>query len=332
MNLDRKNILITDRFTPEALITLNQQKFFQVEKTLTPDLAQTDLSSTHGLIIRSKTHITKVIFARAKKLQVIITATSGFDHIDLEEAKKWGVTVMHTPAANVESATQLTWSLVLACSHRLRDNLQATKTGEWNRDLLVGHELYGKTYGIVGLGRIGSRVAEIAQAFGMKVIAFDPYIEDGMYREVGAERVAYEELLKRSDVLSFHVPKTSETLKMLNRSHFEYINRGIILVNTSRGGVISEMDLFEALEQGWVGACGLDVYEKEPLPKDHRLFKFAQVVGTAHVGANTHEAFAKASEQAALKMIRFFVDGTTSDTLPPKATWYGAVPPWKTSE
>lgn len=328
--MSKKKILITDRFSQEALLTLSQQDYLHVLKTPSPSLKDVDLKGVHGLIIRSRTKIDDSVFERAKSLQVIITATSGFDHIDIDSAAKWGVTVMFTPEANVESAAQLTWGLVHACVSKIPQAHRSMKAGEWNRDAFIGMELHRKTYGIVGLGRIGRRVADIAQAFGMNVIAYDPYLEEGFFREAGAERVSYEEILKTSDVLSFHVPKTSETEHMLNRSHFEYIHRGITLVNTSRGSVIQEQDLCEALEKGWINAVGLDVYEKEPLPRNSKLFNYNNVVLTPHIGANTTEAFAKASEQAALKAIRFFMDSTTSDTLPPKAAWYGAVPPWKT--
>jgi D-3-phosphoglycerate dehydrogenase len=326
---ERKQILIADRFSQEAQLTLESQTFFEVRKSPTPDLAQIDLKGVNGLIIRSRTEINCDVLSRAKNLQVIVTATSGFDHIDLEACAEWGVTVMYTPRANVESAAQLTWALVLACANRLVTANREIKGGAWNREMLVGTELSGKTYGIVGLGRIGSRVAEIAEAFGMHVIAYDPYQDDVGFRAAGAERVAYEEVLKQSDVLSFHVPRTRETRNMLNRSQFEYIHRGLILINSSRGGVINEADLVEALEQGWIGAAGLDVFEKEPLPRTSKLLGFPNVVLSPHLGANTAEAFAKASEQAALKMIRFFIEGSTEDTLPPKAPWYGAAPPWE---
>jgi D-3-phosphoglycerate dehydrogenase len=162
----------------------------------------------------------------------------------------------------------------------------------------------------------------------MPVLAYDPFIEEETFTKFGAERVAFEELLKSSDVLSFHVPKTAMTNSMLNRSHFEYIHRGVILINTSRGSVVKENDLCEALSQGWVSAAGLDVFEKEPLSAGHRLLQFPQVVLTPHIGANTSEAYYKSSEMAALKILRFFVDGSTADTLPPKAAWYNQPNPW----
>jgi D-3-phosphoglycerate dehydrogenase len=329
---DKKKILISDRFSSDAFLMLSSQPYLNVQRALSSDLLKDDLSDVNALVIRSRTVVDENVLSRAKKLQVIVTATSGFDHIDLNACAKWGITVMFTPDANVESAAQLTWSLVLACANKVPLAHRSIKSGEWNREALLGMELHGKTMGIVGLGRIGCRVADMAQTFGMRVVAFDPYIEDGKFVEAGAERVAYEEVLKRSDVLSFHVPKTSETYHMLNRSQFEYIHRGIILINASRGSVVKEMDLIEALEEGFLGAVGLDVFEKEPLPRQSRLLNFNNVVLTPHLGANTAEAFHKASEQAAMKVIRFFVDSSASDVLPPKAAWYGARAPWKDAE
>jgi len=326
-----KVVLLTDKFSQEALLTLQAQPGLLIRRSAGPSLEHENLDEVHALIIRSRTVIDEALFARAKKLQVIITTTSGFDHIDLQAAARWGVTVMFTPEANVESAAQLTWALVLSCAHQISNAGKAVKSGEWRRELLTGLELDHLTYGVVGLGRIGSRVAEIAQAFGMRVLAYDPYIEDADFRAVAAERVAFEEILKRSDVLSFHVPATEETHHMLNRAQFEYIHRGILLVNTSRGSVIHEEDLVEALRLGYVGAAGLDVFAKEPLARTSNLLSLPNVTLTPHVGANTEAAFQKASDQAALKLLRFFTDGSTSDTLPPKAAWYGARLPFRES-
>lgn len=326
---EKKTILITDRFAQESLMTLESQPFLKIQKTKTPSLKDVDLTGVHGLLIRGQTQVTEEILKKAKDLQVIISCTSGFDHINLNACQKWGISIMHTPQANVHCAAQTTFALVLTCAQQILQANKATKSGEWRAGLAPGFELHRKTFGVVGLGRIGTKVAELAQAFGMNVLSYDPYIEEDQFREVGAERVAYEEILKRSDILSFHVPATKETENMLNRSHFEYINRGIIIINTSRGSVISEPDLCEALENGWVSSCGLDVFAKEPLPRNSKLLTFSQAVLTPHIGALTHDAFVKSSEQGAMKLIRFFVDGTTSDTLPPKAAWYGAEVPFK---
>ncbi|MGE0634015.1 MAG: hydroxyacid dehydrogenase [Pseudobdellovibrionaceae bacterium] len=319
-------VLITDRFSTEAWVRLETTSFLRIEKAAEPTLEKADLSEVAGLIIRSRTKINAALLKRAPKLQVIVTTTSGFDHIDLAATEAHGVTVMFTPEANVQSAMELTWALVLAGSRKVVGAHKAVKAGDWNRDLLLGNELEGKTYGIIGFGRIGKRVAQLAHAFGMKTIAFDPYLDEDEFFKFKTPRVSLEELLRTSDVISIHVPLTAETKGMFNSSRFECIRNGVILVNTSRGLVISEQDLITALKKGWIGACGLDVFEKEPLPRDSQLLNFQNVILTPHVGANTEEAFLKASMFAAQKTIQFFHDGTASDTLPPKAAWYGAEP------
>ncbi|MNK26248.1 D-3-phosphoglycerate dehydrogenase [compost metagenome] len=323
----KKKILITDKFAQDSFLFLQQQSHFEVVRADNPQhLPLEHLVSAHALIIRSRTQINEELLKKARQLQLIVTCTSGFDHIDLDATEKWGVTVMHTPTANIESAAQLTWGLVLSCVNNLQLAHRMMKAGDWNRESLTGIELCGRTYGIIGLGRIGSRVAEIAQVFGMNVVAYDPYAEDESFERLKIPRLSYEEVLKTADVVSFHVPKTQETDYMLNRSHFEYIHRGIILINTSRGSVIKENDLVEALEKGWLRSVGLDVFEKEPLPRTSNLLNFPNVILTPHIGANTEDAFFKASQVAANKLMAFFVDGSTSDTLPPRAPWYGATP------
>lgn len=324
MPTDKKKILITDRFTQEALLMLTQQNFLEVQQCEPDAVYQQDLSQFHGIITRSRTLFGADFFTKAKRLQILITATSGFDHIDLNAARKWGITVMFTPTANVESAAQMTWAHVLNAATKSFAANKQIKAGLWRRELLTGFELSGKTLGIIGLGRIGSKVCDYAHTFGMNVIAYDPYAEEQAFKDNQAERVSFEEVLKKSDVLTLHVPKTKETHHLLNKTQFEFINRGIVIINCSRGSVIHETDLVHALEKEIVSYCGLDVFEKEPLPRDSTLLKFSQVSLTPHLGANTSEAFAKASEQAALKLTRFFLDGSTSDTLPPKAAWYGA--------
>lgn len=323
----KKNIIVTDRFAQDSFLFLQQQEEFQIFRSEKPHQVDDELlSKAHALIIRSKTQINEKLLDRAKNLQVIITCTSGFDHIDLDATEKWGITVMNTPTANIESAAQLTWGLVLSCVNSIPQAHRMMKSGEWNRDAILGIELNGRTYGVIGLGRIGRRVAQHAQAFGMNVIAYDPYQDDEVFAELGIERHSYEEVLKTADILSFHVPKTEETDHMLNRSHFEYLHRGIVLINTSRGSVIQENDLCEALEKGWLRAVGLDVFEKEPLPRSSNLLSFPNVILTPHIGANTEDAFFKASQIAAAKLMGFFSEGATSDTLPPKTPWYGATP------
>lgn len=318
--MQKKKILVADRFSQEGLSLLSSQPFLEIEKGFSKD----QLAFCNGLLIRSGQKVDRDLLKSSKNLEVIVTTTSGFDHIDLQACSEWGITVMHTPDAHIDSAAQTTWALLLACCQRILEAHQQVKASAWRRDLLAATELSGKTYGIIGLGRIGKKVSEYARAFGMKVVAYDPYLEDQVFRDYEADRISLEELLMTADVISLHVPKTKETKHLINHSNLDYINRDAILINTSRGSAIEEMALINCLEKGWPKACGLDVFEREPLDKTSRLLSFSNLVLTPHIGALTTEAFQKASEQGALKVIRFFMDGSTSDTLPPKAPWYSA--------
>lgn len=312
-------ILVTDRFDLAALAMLQGESATEVGTSTTPEPSDDELKDKQGLIIRSRTRVTAELLERAPRLEAIVTATSGFDHIDFEATKKRGITVMYTPDANSASACELTWALTLACTRRLLDAHRAVKAGDWKRVPLIGTQLAGKTYGIVGLGRIGTRVANVARALGMKLVAFDPY-QDAFASDIA--RVSFEELLKLSDVVSFHVPKTDETRLMLGAHHLEEMNRQSILVNTSRGTIVSERDLVLALENGWIAALGLDVFEREPLARDSKLVRFSNVVLSPHLGATTTEAFAAASRDAARKLIAYAKSRAASDVLPPNEPWF----------
>ncbi len=319
----KKKILISDRFSFESQLYLERQGPFEILKAPHPmDLPLESLVSCHALLIRSKTEITKDLFEKARNLQVIVTMTSGFDHIDLGAAAKWGVTVMHTPWAHRESAAQLTWSMVMATATQIIPAQMQMNSQRWAREQLKGFELFGRTYGIVGLGRIGTRVAEIAKAFGMRVVAFDPYQDAETFQTRGIERLGLEEVFHQADVISLHVPKTPETHKFIHRHILSDLPKPVVLINTCRGSVIDEALLLEALEKKWLLAAAQDVFEIEPLPQESPLRQAPRLIMTPHIGSQTEEALEKASQMAAEKIARFFESGMTSDTLPPKAPWY----------
>ena len=228
---------------------------------------------------------------------------------------------MYTPDANSTSAAEFTWGLVITVSRKILDAQKNLRTGTWNRELLSGIELSGKTYGIVGLGRIGQKIAGFAKAFGMSVVVFDPYQDDDVFLKLNIERSSYEEVLKQSDILSFHVPLTKETKNMFNRSHFDFINPKLILVNTSRGSVVNEEDLVYGLEHHKISGVGLDVFEKEPLAKESKLFKFPNAVLTQHMGALTDEAFRKASLHAATAALDYTKNNKITNGLPLENNW-----------
>ncbi len=317
----KKKILVCDRFSIEALIQLKTNPQFEVISLLSETELHHHLPSAHGLLIRSKQKINSSFLDTAKNLEVITTCTSGYDHIDLVETAKRNICVMYTPEANQISAAEMTWALLLACARHVIPAHRDIKAGKWQREPYLGFELAGKVLGIVGLGRIGSRVAKIAAAFGMEVLAFDPYQDDPAYEAAGATRVSYEELLKQCDILSFHVPATNETKHMFNRNHYDMINPELVLINTSRGSAINEDDLYEALNSGKLKGVGLDVFEKEPLSHESKLMKCPQIIFTPHLGAYTEEAFQKASAQGALQIENYFKSKTIQNSLPLVNLW-----------
>ena len=311
-----KNILICDRFSLEAEIQLKAHKNFQVST-----FSDEKLPTANALIIRSKFKVTKELLDRALALEVIVTCTSGYDHIDLEETKKRGLYVMYTPDANVNSTAELTWALILASTRKITQTNKEIKAGNWKNEALFTQELANKTLGVVGLGRIGSRVARIAKAFDMKVVVFDPYQNLEVFNSLGLARSSYEEVLKQSDILTFHVPLTFETENMFGRSQVEYVSPDVIIINASRGGVVNEDDLAEALNNGKVKFAALDVFKKEPLTREAKLLKCTNVLLTPHIGAYTEEAFLKASLEAADRLTDFFINQSTLNTLPLQNDW-----------
>ena len=318
-----RSVLILERFHPEALVRLQTEKSLRVLDRSSTVPSAGELAEAHALVIRSRSQISREFLAACPNLQLLITTTAGFDHIDLNATQALGITVMHTPSAHRESAAELTLALMLATARKLNQAEKVIRAGkEWTREPLQGDVLFRKTLGLIGLGRIGSRVSELAQAFRMNVLAFDPYQEASVFEKYDVTRVSWEECLKSSHFLSFHVPATTETRHMLSRASLEFTHRGAVIVNTSRGSVIKEEDLVHALEQNWISACGLDVFEKEPLPRTSKLLLFPQVVLSAHGGANTEQAFRECGFETIRKLLAFFERGETSDTLPPQAEWY----------
>jgi D-3-phosphoglycerate dehydrogenase / 2-oxoglutarate reductase len=311
-----KSILICERFALEALVQLKTNKNFKVD-----NYHEEKLNEANALIIRSKFKITADLLNQAPHLQLIVTCTSGFDHIDLVETEKRNIIVMFTPDANATSAAELTWGLLMAANRKTIEAHKNVKTGNWNREPLLSHELSNKTLGIVGLGRIGQKVAAYGKAFNMKVLAFDPYTEETSFEQTGAERCSYEEILKQSDFLSFHVPATKETKGLFNRSHLEIVSPELIVINTSRGQVIVEDDLALALNEKKIKFAALDVFNREPLSPESKLLKCKNIILSPHIGAFTEEAFLKASLEAAARVTDFFISQKTKNTLPLKNDW-----------
>lgn len=298
-------VLITDRYAVSAIERLRTTDGIEVTQIDPSEIHDFDVSSFDGFLIRSRTIVNEKLINRSKNLKIVITSTSGFDHIDIKSCQDKNITVCYTPEANAQSAAELTWGLIMACSRKIISANQMVKNANWERHQLVGHELYKKTLGIVGLGRVGQRVAKIAKAFGMHVLANDPYVSEEAFQSTGAHRAGWEEVMRSSDIISLHVPLNKETRGFINYSTLECINHGATLINTSRGQVVNEQAIVDFLKSEKISALGLDVFEKEPLPKTSALIGLPNVVLTPHIGANTIEAFERGSQAAVDKVLAF---------------------------
>jgi len=297
-------VAVIDRFHPLVLQSLKTHPRFDVQVSSPNEIQNRE--QVEALLTRTKVKVDEQLMESLPQLKVIVTSTSGFDHIDVIAAKKRKIQVYFSPEGNVYSASELTLALALACIRKIPVAHNNVLKGNWNRDEVRGLELHGKTWGLVGLGRIGQRVAQLAKAFGCEVMAYDPYQGHEAFEKAGAQRSSLNEILRSADILSLHVPLTSETLHMINVKTLHEMNEGTILINTSRGDVVHEQDLCAALEKGDLKAVGLDVFHAEPLPLNSPLLKFPQVVLTPHVGGTTDEAYERSCQVAMNRLIAFF--------------------------
>ncbi len=318
-------LLITDTYHGPAVAKLKAELEcdFKKSKDLRP--TSDELKSVVGLLIRSRTKVDKMLLDSAPKLKWIVTATSGFDHIDFKECARRGITVSHTPEANVQSAAELTLALILNLARRIPMAMDSVKKNKWRTDDLRGYSVQGHTLGIVGLGRVGQKVAKVMGALGMKLIAHDPYVDDSVFKELGVDRLAFSEVLVAADYLTLHVPLTKETYHMLNHQTLRLMNSDAFLINASRGQVVEETGLAVALDEGAIQGAALDVFEREPLINDSKLRGRSNVLLTPHIGAFTEQAIDQASLAAVERTLEFFKNGRAKDSLPIPARWFELV-------
>jgi D-3-phosphoglycerate dehydrogenase len=237
-----------------------------------------------AIIVRSATKVTADVINAGTNLKVIGRAGVGLDNVDKKSAEARGIKVVNTPTATSITVAELALGLMLACARSIPQATQSLREKKWEKKAFKGTELYGKTLGLIGSGRIGSELAKRAVAMGMSVMVLDPYIKECTF----GEPCQFPDLLKQADYISLHVPKTDETKHMINADTISRMKKGVVIVNCARGGVVDEAALYDALKSGQVGAAALDVYESEPL-KDFRLYELPNVIGTPHIGAQTKE-------------------------------------------
>ncbi|MFA6141820.1 MAG: phosphoglycerate dehydrogenase [Candidatus Omnitrophota bacterium] len=284
-------VLISDSLSKEAVDILQKEKEFKVDVNtkLTPEELKKVIKDYDALLVRSATKVTKDIISAADKLKIIGRAGVGLDNVDVEAASKKGVIVVNTPGGNTISTAEHTFSMMLALSRNIPQADLSMRKGEWERKKFMGVELYGKTLGIAGLGRIGTEVAKRALSFGMKVLAYDPYLSAEKAKDLGIEPADLNHLFKESDYITVHTPLTDETRHMISDKEFGIMKKGVRILNCARGGIVDEEALARAIESGKVAGAAFDVYEEEP-PKNSKLSKFEKVVMTPHLGASTEEA------------------------------------------
>jgi D-3-phosphoglycerate dehydrogenase len=268
------------------------------------------LAGAHALIIRSATKVDGPTLEAATDLVVVGRAGIGLDNVDVAKATELGVMVVNAPVSNIVSAAEQTMALLLAQARNIPQAHSALKAGKWERSKWEGVELYGKTLGVVGLGKIGALVAQRASAFGMRLIAFDPFISEERARHMGVELVDLDTLLAQSDFITIHLPKTKETTNLLDAAALGKTKAGARIINVARGGIVNEADLADAIRNGHVQGAALDVFEKEPTTESP-LFELPSVVVVPHLGASTFEAQDKAgitiAEQVQLALAGDFV-------------------------
>lgn len=300
-------ILVCDDLAEEGLGLLKGNDLFSVHVKTKLPLAElkAQIADSDACIVRSGTQITAEVIGAAKRLKVIGRAGVGLDNVDVEAASKRGIVVINTPGGNTISAAEHTFCLLMALARNIAQASASMKKGEWERKKFTGVELYDKTLGIAGLGRIGTEVAKRAQSFGMKVIAYDPFLRAEKALQIGVEVVPLEEVLKRSDFLTLHMPLTAENQHMIGAAELAKMKKTARIINCARGGLIDEAALAEAIKAGKIAGAALDVFENEP-PKDSALVALPQVVATPHLGASTEEAQIAVAVDVVQSIMDFF--------------------------
>ena len=303
-----KRIVIAEEIADAGLDRLRSAGFnVDVQLNKSAEELHAILDGAHALIVRSATMVDAAMLAAGKQLVVVARAGVGLDNIDVEAATKQGVMVVNAPQSNVLSAAEHTMALILSIARNVPQAHSALTAGRWERSKWEGIELAGKTLGILGLGRIGTLVAQRARAFDMRLVAYDPYVSAERGRELGVEMTTLERVVEQADVLTIHLPKNKETTGIINADMLKRAKRSLRIVNVARGGIADEADLAEALRNGTIAGAALDVFTKEPVT-DSPLFGLGNIVVTPHLGASTREAQDRAGEVVA-DMVQLALNG-----------------------
>src|SRR5579863_1863192 len=312
------NVLVCDPISPKGIALLQQRSEFKVT-VLKQKMTEAELlplvKDVHAMVVRSETKVTKKVIDAAPNLRVVGRAGVGVDNVDVDAATQRGIVVMNTPGGNTISTAELTFSMLMALARKIPQAHASMKSGEWNRKAFQGVELYNKTLGILGMGRIGTEVARRAIVFGMRVLAYDPYLTLSRANALQVELVELDEIFARCDFITVHMPMSDETKGMLNTAAFAKMKPGVRVLNCARGGIINETDLVEAIKSGRIAGAALDVYETEPPPKDFPLRDLPQVIMTPHLGASTEEAQENVGIEVAEAITDYLLNGAVRNAV-----------------
>jgi D-3-phosphoglycerate dehydrogenase / 2-oxoglutarate reductase len=313
---ERLMVLVKEKIGDSGLALLREHFDVDVGADWSDEELAERIGAYHGILIRSATKMTAELIARGGELRVIGRAGVGVDNVDVEAATKRGIVVANAPQSNVVTAAEHTMALLLALARNIPQAHMSLTSGKWERSNFSGIELYEKTLGILGFGRIGQLVAHRAKAFGMRVLAFDPFVSAERYRELGVDKAATsDDLYAQADFITVHLPKTPETEGWLNAEAFAKMRDGVRVLNVARGGLIDDAALKEALDSGKVGGAALDVFPSEPMT-DYPLFDgYPNVVVTPHLGASTAEATDRAGYQSAEQVVAALTGGVVSTAV-----------------
>jgi D-3-phosphoglycerate dehydrogenase len=295
-------ILVADSIAKEGLSLLKQHAQVDVRTGLNSQEIKAIIHDYDALVVRSETKVTAEIIRAASNLQVVGRAGVGVDNIDLDAATERGVVVVNAPTGNIIAAAEHTWALMLSIARKVPQAHQSLKAGQWNRKEFMGAALKDKTLGIVGLGRVGSQVARRAQGFDMRLLGYDPFVSTEYARTMGVKPVTLNELLSESDFITLHTPMTQGSQPLLGPQELALVKSSAYIINVARGGLIDDVALFNALENGQIAGAALDVFSEEP-PVDDPLVNHSKVVVTPHLGASTTEAQQEVAIEAAEQVI-----------------------------
>jgi D-3-phosphoglycerate dehydrogenase len=309
-------VLVSDNLSDLGVKIFQETPGIEVDVNtgLSPEELKGIVGQYHGLVIRSATKVTADIIEAADNLKVIGRAGIGLDNVDIPAASKRGIVVMNTPEGNTITTAEHAIAMMMALSRNIPQATASLREGKWEKKKLQGRELYNKTLGLVGAGKIGRIVADRAKGMKMKVIVYDPYIKPETLEKLDLEPVSFEELLQRSDYVTIHTPRTDETINLINKETIAKMKKGAMLINCARGGIVNEDDLYEALTSGHLRGAALDVFGTEP-PGNIKLMSAPNFICTPHLGASTMEAQDNVAVDVAEQIVAYLLHGTVKNAV-----------------